>query len=284
MTEKGILLAVERLNKLKYLDHQHLARVNVQVVDSSVSAPVTFLKLFHCGEDGLLKIMSLSNVAPHKSVKHVTYKSSLTDSHLSSIETLTSEMESPPRAESNSLISFGKGIVPFLARFGHSLQDLELDFMDDVDISFIARTCPLLKRLVLTYCKKYVSSLPCLKISNHLESVTIRNGQNVGRDELAGLLLSPNLREIRITSCLALCDNVLLKAFRQHKFRYLERLTIKSCKGLSKSVFSSCFLSESNALNYIEIQKCPSLAVVADRDEWLRRADFNNWDIEIIIK
>ena len=114
MTEKGILLAVERLNKLKYLDHQHLARVNVQVVDSSVSAPVTFLKLFHCGEDGLLKIMSLSNVAPHKSVKHVTYKSSLTDCHLSSIETLTSEMESPPRAESNSLISFGKGIVPFL--------------------------------------------------------------------------------------------------------------------------------------------------------------------------
>ena len=103
------------------------------------------------------------------------------------------------------------------------------------------------------------------------------------RDHFAPLLLSPNLRKIKIANCTALCDDVLQIAFRHHRFRFLKELRLKRCEGVSKDVFSSIFLSESNALNYIVIEDSPSLGTLENQREWLSIAAAHNWKLLIFI-
>ena len=98
-----------------------------------------------------------------------------------------------------------------------------------------------------------------LSIAQHLETIKIIGGMNLEYLKLMFILLLPSLREIHISYCSAICDNVLLDAFNEHRFLSLERLTMEGCTNISKHVLRSCFLSEDNALYHIAILNIPHL-------------------------
>ena len=153
----------------------------------------------------------------------------------------------------------------------------EIEFSVSSYVSYEHTECFL--KIATTRCcdvriRKYDLLYDCLEISDC---------NTFQRDHFAPLLLSPNLRKIKIANCTALCDDVLQIAFRHHRFRFLKELRLKRCEGVSKDVFSSIFLSESNALNYIVIEDSPSLGTLENQREWLSIAAAHNWQLLIFI-
>ena len=66
---------------------------------SAVAPPTTLLTSFHCGVDGLLKLIILLEIGPDRWLTSTTNKENVTDGHLNSLETLTSQMETFVRSK-----------------------------------------------------------------------------------------------------------------------------------------------------------------------------------------
>ena len=133
-------------------------------------------------------------------------------------------------------ISFPSEVVPFLTRFGKNAQNILLQELKEVDIFSVMSACPLLRQVDFFFCNMNASIVPRPPLSHNLEIYKITDGRSTSQDNLLYLLLSPNLREIYIQYCPSFCDEVLDAAFRQTRFRNLERISIRDCP-LSKPMF-----------------------------------------------
>ena len=161
-------------------------------------------------------------------------------------------------------------------RTRRSINTLKLNGIDNVDIFSLTSLCPLLRRIDFIGCNFKVSSLPRSPIPLYIEFLGLEwNHETLGSEELIYILLSPNLKSIRLVACPAFCDDVLDTVFHQHRFRNLERLMIIGCNQVSKRIFNSCFMSESNVLNVIESveNRCENLSTRENHKEWLSLAD-----------
>ena len=280
ITGNGIRWAIQYLKNLQYLDSVHLSRANFDRRNIRVCLPKMNLKSFHFRRDGYLKlehVVEFPNGLRQKIISNSGYVENLATAY--DTRTLFTKEQEPNYYN----ISFPIDVVPFLTRFGKYAQDILLQEMKEVDILFVMSACPLLRQVDFFFCKMKASRIPRPPVSHNLEICKIRDGRSVGKDELLYLLLSPNLREIYIHYSPSFCDEVLEAAFRQTRFRNLERLYIRNCP-LSKPIFSLCFMSESNALTLVEIYGCSSLCTRENVKEWLSIAASRNWDIKIVIK
>ena len=134
--------------------------------------------------------------------------------------------------------------------------------------------------------EKYFQSAPFPTIApQHLEHLKFSGGDDLKNDELLHLLLSPNLKVIDISLCAALCDDVLMKAFRHNGYRkiYMEKLTFFCCHNVSPTVFSAIFLFESNALRSIKLRYSPPLIATENQNEWLSLIASRNWQLNIVV-
>ena len=178
--------------------------------------------------------------------------------------------------------SFVPKMISFIAKYGKPMQNLQLKDFSNIDLYSLASMCPLLKNMILDHCYTNSSVIRHPPIMQHLEKLIIYCGRYLVYEEVVHLLLSPNLREIYVSTCPSFCDAALITAFEKHRFANLQRLRIEYCNEISMQVFTSCFLSENNALNLIHVFKCSSLNKSKNRAEWVSLVDSHNWDVNII--
>ena len=279
ITFYGIYMAVKFLSNLKYVDSQHLSKAKAMIA-SRVLPPET-----------ILKSISFSFISQRSDPYYVRmthcielkadYPPTTIDS--SGHSQLLSRGAEVGTAWAN-LPSNQSNVVPFLATFGQHLSTITFFNSFAVDIPSITSTCRNLRSIQIDQCEfdaspapRPTTVLPCL------ETLKIKNCGTLLHDQLVGLLLSPNLREIEIWNCSTFCDSVLQTAFTQHRFKSLERLTVRGCARVSKEVFASCFLSESNQLTLIRIMHCLNLGSEENRQQWLSIASARNWQLRIYI-
>ena len=281
ISENGIRLAIQCLKNLKYLDCKHLSSANLQLQSNRVLPPTTDLKTFHFASCGYLQLDHIVKFPYY--TKRTTISNYGYVANLDFIDDVRMEL-AKRQARNTYIISNPSGIVSFLARFGKSIRKIVLQFIKDIDIFSIISTCPMLRSVHFFICDIIVSRVHRPPVSHNLQTCKISNGNSLGYDEIVYLLMSPNLRKISLIDCPNFCDEAIEAAFHKHRFRNLERLSIRNCHRVSKSVFSSCFISESNALTFIEINKCSTLSTLENQIEWLSMAASHNWDLQIIIK
>ena len=285
MSDAGIQMAITFLTHLKYLDYPNLRRVITILEGNFVQQPASILKSFSCNADGQLKMESNKEIGSDKWMRSISYKENVSDADLTSTDVLEPTFEHHPLRRMNRNITFRQGIQPFLTSHGSTINHISLDLMGDVDLFSIMRANPLLSTVSFFYCDHFISSVPTPPVSQHIESIEIEGylSDDFGHNELIHLLLSPNLKNFYISSCEALCDAALVAAFRHHRFRKLETLTIKSCRNVSKDIFSSCFLSEGNQLRKIVITACPSLGTAENKEVWDSKSVSRNWELQIVV-
>ena len=272
-------MAIQCLEKLNFLDSKHLSRVNEQLESGRVLLPKAFLKSCVIGHTGYLSLVFV--VESHDILRPTRIVNTGSVKNLESIVDVRMEL---PRQVLMRSLSFANEAVHFLMQFGRGLHKLQLTSIVEIDIFSIISTCPLLRTVNLYRCYFKNPSLPRPRvIPQHLEKCRIVSEDNLGYEQLLSLLLSPNLRVICLDGCDSLSDDVLETAFRHHRFRKLERLSIENCYVISKNVFTSCFMSESNSLKFIEIVWCPTIGTLENKNEWLSIAASRNWDVEIVV-
>ena len=291
VTKYGITLAIQYMRKLRFLDNKHLLAA-CKEVGGNVLPPNTILKTFSIKSNEFLELgyqlVNWANSPDEFQKRMISYYGYLTNSSLTSVVgDVANELEFPTTAASTvdnvQKISFQQVVVPFLKQFGKSIQEIRLLYTQGVDIFAITGTCPLLQSITLIGCPNSTSSVPRpVPAPPNVEYLKVCGSTNLEIGDLLHLLLSPSLREIVLWNCSALCDAVLQISFRRHRFRNLERLTFRYCTNVSSDMFSSCFLSESNALTYIDIGNCGDLSTMASRHKWLSIAASQNWGLQIV--
>ena len=284
ITEEGIRFAIQFLEKLKYVDSRHLSNANLQLQSNRVLPPTTSLKSCLFTSDGCFHFEFLVESEEHLK-ETVIWNTGSTDNWGLMGDATTEIGFQQDVIRGSSTASFPDKIVPFLNRFGRGIHKLKLNSIGQVDVFSLMSICPLIRRFIFFFCNFKVSSVPRPPISHHLESIEILcDNKTLGHEELVYLLMSPNVREISIVFCHALCDDVLETAFRHHRFNKLERLSIVNCERVSKRTFTSYFMSESNALKFIEIKNCKFLSTLDNQLEWLSLAASRNWDLKIVLR
>ena len=285
ITEAGVRMAVQCLEKLTFLDSKHLSTVNTQLESGRVLPPKAFLKSCVIGETGYLKLVFI--VESHEVLRQTKVMNTGYVKNLNSIVDVRSDF--PYQICIRSLL-FPIEAVPFLMKFARDLHEIQLVCLSKIDICTLISTCPQLRIVNLFNCTFDVSSVPRPRIvPQHLEECIITNDYTSGNDsylgheELVSLLMSPNMRVIVLSNCHGLSDEVLETAFRHHRFRKLERITISKCNGVSRGVFDLCFMSETNSLNFIAIKRSPNLGTLKNKNEWLSIAAARSWDLDIVV-
>ena len=289
VTHFGICLAITILKHLKFVDHKSLQAANEEL-GTRVLPPKLILKSFSFGDYEFLKLqfkVIQSNEILSDQHRFISYSGYVKSISLASMEDNGTDLESQPSHSyllgPSRELSYVNGVAPFLADYGQELQAIQLLHVRKVDIFSVLTLCPRLQSMVLRS-ENYFKSVPRPTIApQHLERLMFSGGNNLNNDELLHLLLSPNLKAIEISLCASLCDDVLMKAFRHHGFRKLEELTFNFCCNVSLPLFSSIFLSESNALRSIELCYCPPLSTSQNRNDWLSLAASRNWHLNIVV-
>ena len=284
----GVRCAVRNLKKLKQLDYNRQLRVCVR---AGVFRPALHMMSFSCSMNGSLSLETFFLLSPDPKHKHCSERTENTVStyQLATMVDLSSELRESIQ-NVFPYISFRLGIVPFLTRFGASVQNINLDFLSDVDVFFITFSCPLVKCIYLYRCSFRSFELSLIPLPQrtippaYIENITYdgSSGGPIGREELLHLFMSPNLTNISLNYCSTLTDDILYAAFNSHEFIYLKQLTLVYCDNVSNEAFKSIFLRESNVLKYIKIIECRQLSSPVVMDEWNAVATRKNWDIEFI--
>ena len=191
-------------------------------------------------------------------------------------------------------VSFDGGIVPILEKFGHnSLEILELESLNVVDIAAIVRHCSNLRSLILIENEQYSGPSPSQLRSDtathqlrHLEHLNFFNADLLQPDPTAAtisyLLRScseiVSLHLIRLSS---LTDQVIQEAVRAHGFSKLEKLVLACCHDVSKSSIDLLF-SMDCPFKEIELCDCEQLNESEEYAAiWQKKAMENNWNLTI---
>ena len=290
VTSVGIHLAVGNLKKLKQLDYDDELRASVP---ANIVRPMSHMTSFICNVNGTLTIekyaiLSHGTLLQHRSAR--TEKNVYTHQLANMLDISSKLNVRRSKRLLFSYISFRMGIVPFLTRFGSLLRNLFLDSISDVDIFFITFTCPLVQSVTFRCCTfrdpdaslipRPARNIPPSYIENIRCDCTL--GGWVSSDELLHLFMSPKLTNISLNFCPALNDDVLYRAFNNHRFKNLKRLSLFFCDNISNEAFKSVFLVESNVLQFVEIIACRQLSEPNVRAEWIDLTTRNNWDVKFM--
>ena len=297
VTEDGIRTAMIHLTNLKYLDHE-LPLPIIENNERIIQRPPGYLQSLSCSANGSVVVMCTIPLALNVLSSKRAADNFVEDNNLINIRDVKDDFHALPLFNlfRRFIIRFDQGVVSYLTRFGAPLQSLELQFLENVNVSFICSTCPRLLKLTLFHNISYRPLPPPVHrhcgssnnpepifpiIANHLEyfefSANLQYRESGNLPELAMILMSPNLKSIFIEKCFFLVDRMILDAFENHRFEKLESLTLIHCNRLSKEAFVDVFLSHSNSLKQLRLLFCEQLCNTSNRDEWLLLAQQRNW-------
>ena len=286
VTLTGVRLAMASLNSLKYLDYESPLP---DVVNANVVLPNRSLISFRCYKQGMAYLKNRLFLTSDLEIVNYIIEPRLTNEHLANAVDSMRKFEIDPERPwtGDRLLSFEEGIVPFLNRFGLSLQDIMLSNFDEVDPFFILRSCPRLTTLNLDYSTSYISSFPHPSIPELLERFIYLGRTNkcirqcIGSQELMAILKSPKLKYVEISHCNQLTDSILLSAFDIHKFTQLETLILRKCNNMSSVTFTNVFFSQTNSLNKVILDNCQNICSRANYLQWLDLKCNNKWDLHV---
>ena len=256
------------MKHFKILDSKHLFSVCSRLEDCRIVPPNTNLLSFPFGACGYVIVFNVVEFFCDFG-RTISIRNSGYTINLDLIDDVRTEFSNRQPRKGNDTISIPNGVVPFLSRFGKCIREIKLYLITDVYIFALMSSCPLLRIVEFNVCDFKNSSQPPPPFPRFLEIYKLFCSKTLGFDVLVYWLMSPCLKDISVTECPAFCDGALENAFRQHRFKTLERLRIENCKRVSKSVFNSCFMSESDALCFAKLRKCPNMGTMENRREWL---------------
>ena len=269
VTEIGVKLAIANLSKLKFLDFEF----PLATTDSrGVALPAATMVSFHSSRLGHFRILNMLSLSPNVNTSYCIKQRNISDLNLAGAD----DIMTPFWNEWNRrpTISFWGGVVPYLLRFGQSIQSLHLELMERVDPFFILSTFPCLKSLNFDGNISYISSIPPptpLQLS--LEQFNYfglpYSDVPIGSFELLAILKSPNLKEIKIMRCSTLSNAILKAACEVHRFGKLERLELQQCNLLTMDGFSAVFLNGCRSLKSVYLRNCEHLVNVVGAADWL---------------
>ena len=268
ITDIGIAFAISKLQNLKFIDFEHPLPTIVEN-SKGIVLPTATLEWFYCSGFGKFRVLNRLSLSPSVKTSHCIKKKRIWDLNLTEAEdTMTDFLDD---WQGRPSITFAGGVVPYLSRFGkQSLQYLNLEFIDEVDPFWILRTFPNLKSLVFAGVMSYTSSVPYPPVSQLLQCFNYYgnpfNEEQMGSRELLLILMSPNMRELKIRNCYKLTDDILLNAFASHQFSKLERLELQRCDQISTRTFLRVFLNRKNHLKSVLVKNCLNILDVVLRE------------------
>ena len=189
-------------------------------------------------------------------------------------------------------ISFDGGLLPILEKFGpHSLKELELKNVTEVDVAAIAQNCPKLRSLKLIRIGRYIRSTPQQSQSalqqlirlQHLEIDHIfpnSMGAPMSTD-ISILFSSPSLVSISIYGLNTVTDHVIEQAVLcHHSFRKLSSLLLTDCPNITARSIDLLLSLLYSPLKKIDLIRCNNVWSM-DVDKLEKTTIKNNWDLSI---
>lgn len=184
-------------------------------------------------------------------------------------------------------LDFREGFNTILVKHGPALRHLTLGRIRNVDLERVARYCRQLSSLSLELNHSYhseelmtstIRSLAKLHLTIRDCEIDDENEQSrdVPTSCLAALISSPSMRQIKITACQTIDDQVL---FESVVGQYLESLELESCINISMpSIWY--VINCSKHLSNLKIYRC---RLVNDRDiaELYSTIEEQHWDLDL---
>ncbi len=197
-------------------------------------------------------------------------------------------------------ITFDGGIAPLLKAVGDSLKELRLDELKIcVNIRTIAEFCPDLRFLSLFRNSSYTLAWPeeaqpvkMRSAFQKMETIHLFGEEHflwhhrefvdpfeiISSEILLLLLSSPVLKDVSISSCINLSDDILRKSADLHGFYHLEQLKLMgNTTALTNKGIDDVFLKENNPLKRIFLVDCDFLEN-EHFEKWRKIIDEKNWD------
>lgn len=192
----------------------------------------------------------------------------------------------------SSSLRYGDAIDSVLARHGNSMQNLTLGRFEEVDIERIALHCRHLESMVFEQNLNYRWSDGAAKLqplhSLRKLHIKVRDQDSVSRTRsmqlrdvapwnLADVVASPQLRELKVTACLTLDDVIF--ACGGGVSPLLRTVELESCPNVSIDGLWHV-LRRSECLSTLKIFRCGSISEM-DVDSIRAQSVANCWDLHI---
>lgn len=304
VTLSGIQTAIDNLPELKYLDHEQLTDSENQNSSpsamNSVHLPLTALTSFLCRGDGVAYFKRSLHFTADIQLESQSFEDSLSNHDLSTMVDPMARfglgdrrneavVNAPASIDQQALVTFARGVVPFLVRFGSKIKTLQIVGLDSVDISLVLQYCPQLSYFALDRNVSYIHSRGFTGDSrttaiSRCETFIYRGlrSSDIDSGSLFEILLSPHLKDIRLSKCQSFVDTIVIDCFRAHQFKNIENLDIRTCHRLSDFVFRSVFLAESNSIRSVRLMHCRQLNSPENEDDLKRLVKQQNWNLELL--
>ncbi len=267
---------------------------------NSVHLPLTALTSFLCRRDGVVYFKRSLYFTADIQLESQSFEDSLNNHDLSTMvdpmarfglwdRRNEAAVNAPAPIDQRAFITFAQGVAPFLARFGSTIKTLQIVGLDSVDISLVLQKCPELLYFALDRNGSYIHSRRVTVNSrttavSRCETFIYRGlrSSDIDSVSLFEILLSPHLKDIRLSKCQSLVDSIVIDCFRAHRFKNIENLDIRTCHRLSDFVFRSVFLAESNSIRSVRLMSCRLLNSPENENNLKRLVKQQNWNLELL--
>jgi hypothetical protein len=162
-------------------------------------------------------------------------------------------------------ITFDGGVAPLLKAFGRSLETLMLGGIKLVCLSSIIEFCPNLISLFISGASGSFKDEDLFQVKNKppiLKELKVLTCYfQVPADILFVLLSFPSLEKISIGLCDSLTDEVLLEAFKSHRFKHLQKLELFFCDSVTWRCIRVLLLNGCDSLEVMSLHQCKCLGI-----------------------
>lgn len=184
------------------------------------------------------------------------------------------------------LLDFREGFDLILTKHGSTLQHLSIGRIRNVDLERIANYCHDLTSLSLelNHSYKYGEASTTIQSLSKL-NVSVRDRESNDEDDsnhdipgpfLAALMSSPIMRQIKITACKSLDDQILSESVAGHDLQSLE---LESCSSISmKSLWF--VIDHSKSLSNLKVYRC-QLVNGREIAKLHRMIEEQYWDLDV---
>lgn len=184
------------------------------------------------------------------------------------------------------LLDFREGFDLILKKHGSTLQHFSIGRIRNVDLGRIANYCQNLTSLSLELNHSYKYG----EASNTIQSlfklnVSVRDRESNDEDDsnhdipgpcLAALIASPNMRQIKITACKNLDDQILSECVVGQDLQTLE---LESCSKISMKCLWSV-IDRSKCLSNLKVYRC-QLVNGREITKLYRMIEEQHWDLDV---
>ena len=309
VTKNGISTLLKHLPDLKILSYHDRTlpfQVFMELVETASNQDLTCsnfsmmrfrisgLFLSSCRRDSLDLAMAL---CPSVVKVDIILEKGLTDIDLQCLKSLKRLRELKlcrPVGEDleKMLITFEGCVAKLLEEIGNSLEHLELECFDVVNISTIVKFCPYLCFLSVNYYDRGSGDFTEAEKTrfrtewNVEEKLTIlkslrylRCGYYIPRDLLLWLLSLPSLVSISLVHCDSFTDNIIRAATKNNSFQNLEKFMFLRCDSFSNEGIDALMI-DGSPLKRISLWHCKNVYVENVHD-WHMLARRKNWKLDL---